>query len=216
MSGAPRSVGRPTQERVTARYDRNARFYDLVDKPMDLLGVHHRRVRLLGNARGQTLEIGVGTGRNLGLYPAGVDLTAIDVSTKMLARARAVAERDGLDVSLRKADVQRLPFDDHRFDTVTATCVFCSVADPVAGLREVARVVRPEGRVLLLEHVRPRNRFLGWLADRIAPLVARVAGPEINRRTEDNITAAGLDIVAIRRWGVWREMEARPEARRRS
>lgn len=131
-----------TQDEVTRRYDRNARFYDLLDKPMDLLGVGRRRTRLLGKARGQTLEVGVGTGRNLGLYPDGVDLTAIDVSANMLARARRMADRAGIDVTLREADVKDLPFGDDSFDTISATCVFCSVADPVAGLREIARVVR--------------------------------------------------------------------------
>ncbi len=65
--------------------------------------------------------------------------------------------------------------------------------------------------MLLLEHVRPRNRLLGWLADQATPIVRRLIGPEINRRTEDNIAAAGLDIVDIRRWGVWREVIAVPE-----
>ncbi len=198
------------QAAVTARYDRIARFYDLLDKPMDLLGVRRRRTRLLGHAEGTTLEVGVGTGRNLGLYPDEVELTGIDVSTNMLARARRAAERVSRPVTLDVADVQQLPYGDAAFDTVIATCVFCSVADPVAGLVEVARVVRPDGQVLLLEHVRPRNTLLGWLADRIAPLVARLIGPEINRRTEDNVTAAGLDIVEVRRWGVWREIHARP------
>lgn len=198
------------QDAVTARYDRMARFYDLYDKPMDLLGVRFRRKRLLGNATGNTLEVGVGTGRNLRLYPDGVELAGIDVSAKMLARASRVA--DGLDrpIVLELADVQDLPYRDGCFDTVTATCVFCSVADPVAGLREVARVVRADGQVLLLEHVRPRNPLLGWVADRVAPAIARLLGPEINRRTEDNVTAAGLDIVEVRRWGVWREVHARP------
>lgn len=198
------------QDAVTASYDRMARFYDLYDKPMDLLGVRRRRERLLGHAAGETLEVGVGTGRNLGLYPDGVELAGIDVSANMLARARRAAE--GLDrpIDLELADVQDLPYADDSFDTVTATCVFCSVADPVAGLREVARVVRPDGRVLLLEHVRPRTPVLGWLSDRVAPIIARLLGPEINRRTEENVTAAGLEVDEIRRWGVWREIHARP------
>ena len=207
---SPASGTRVDQHVVTARYDRIARFYDAFDKPMDLLGVRRRRRRLLSRAQGDTLEIGVGTGRNLGLYPSGVDLTGIDVSANMLARARKAAERDHVDAVLELADVQTLPFDDDSFDTVTATCVFCSVADPVAGLKEVARVARPEGQVLLLEHVRPRNRILGWLADLIAPVVRRVVGPEINRRTEDNVSAASLEIDEVRRWGVWREIVAHP------
>ncbi len=199
------------QDVITARYDRIARFYDLMDKPMEVFGVRRRRVRLLGRARGKTIEVGVGTGRNLGLYPDDVALTGIDVSANMLARARGVAARQGIEATLDLADVQDLPFEDDSFDTATATCVFCSVADPVAGLREVARVVRPDGQVLLLEHVRPRNRFLGWLADRIAPLTSRLIGPEINRRTEDNVAAAGLEVIEVRRWGVWREIVARPK-----
>ena len=199
-----------SQDAVTARYDRIARFYDLFDKPMDLLGVGRRRKRLLSRAEGETLEVGVGTGRNLGLYPSGVEVTGIDVSANMLAKARRVAANKAIDVSLEEADVQDLPYDDQSFDTVTATCVFCSVADPVAGLREVARVLRPDGQVLLLEHVRPRNAILGWLADRLAPIIARLIGPEINRRTEDNVAAAGLTIVEVRLWGVWREIVAHP------
>lgn len=198
------------QDVVTARYDRIARFYDLFDKPMDLMGVRNRRTRLLQQAHGRTLEVGVGTGRNLGLYSDGVDLTGIDVSENMLARAKRVAATVDIDATLEIADVHELPYADGSFDTVVATCVFCSVADPIAGLTEVERVVHPDGQVLLLEHVRPRNSILGWLADRLAPAVSRLIGPDINRRTEDNVVAAGLEITDVRRWGVWREIQARP------
>lgn len=198
------------QDVVTARYDRIARFYDLFDKPMDLMGVRNRRTRVVQQAHGRTLEVGVGTGRNLGLYSDGVDLTGIDVSENMLARARRVAATVDIDATLEIADVHELPYGDGSFDTVVATCVFCSVADPIAGLTEVARVVHPDGQVLLLEHVRPRNSILGWLADRLAPAVSRLIGPDINRRTEDNVVAAGLEITDVRRWGVWREIQARP------
>jgi ubiquinone/menaquinone biosynthesis C-methylase UbiE len=205
------STPRSAQEDVTRRYDRNARYYDLMDKPMELLGVRRRRKRLLAMAKGRTLEVGVGTGRNIGLYPAGVQLTGIDVSANMFAQAQQTVDcRDGDDEILELADVQDLPYVDVSFDTVTATCVFCSVADPVAGLREVSRVVRADGQVLLLEHVRPRNPTLGWLADRFTPIVRRLFGPDINRRTEDNVAAAGLDIVEVRRWGMWREIIATP------
>ncbi len=204
------STPNSAQQAITRRYDRNARFYDLLDKPMNLLGVGRRRKRLLSRAHGKTLEVGVGTGLNLGLYPTSVHLTGIDVSANMLAKAQQSADRDHRDVTLELADVQDLPFDDQSFDTVTATCVFCSVADPVAGLREVARVVRTDGQVLLLEHVRPRNPILGWFADRLTPTVSRLMGPAINRRTEDNVAAAGLHVVEVRRSGVWREITAHP------
>lgn len=197
------------------RYDRSSRIYDLYDRPMDVLGgVGRRRRRLLGRARGRVLEVGVGTGRNLGIYPDGIELTGIDASEGMLERARkrAAALQVTDDVSLDLADVQDLPYDDDTFDTATATCVFCSVADPVHGLQEVRRVVRPDGQVLLLEHVRPTNAFLGWLFDLLSPLVRRAIGPSINRRTEANVEAAGLELVEVRRSGIWREMVARPAA----
>jgi ubiquinone/menaquinone biosynthesis C-methylase UbiE len=193
-------------------YDRVAPIYDLYSGPMEWMGGARRRGRLLGRAEGEVLEVGVGTGLNLGYYPPGVHVTGIDISPRMLARARARAEDADVDVVLEVADVEHLPYDDDRFDTATATCVFCSVADPVQGLRELARVTGPDGRVLLLEHVRPRNRLLGVLADLVSPLTRRLFGPDVNRRTERNVEAAGLEIVSLHRQGVWREIEARTRA----
>lgn len=195
---------------VSRRYDRIARFYDIFEAPMDLLGGRRRRARIISEATGKTLEVGVGTGRNLDFYPPETEVTGIDISPQMIARAERRARRLGGHVQLNVADVEDLPFADGSFDTVTATCVFCSVPDPVAGLREVARVTRPDGQVRLLEHVRPRNRLLGWLADRLSPLTQRLIGPAINRQTEANVQAAGLETVSIQRKGVWREIHARP------
>lgn len=195
--------------RVARVYDRIAPLYDWYEAPMDRLGGRERRARLIGGAHGRVLEVGVGTGRNLALYPEDASVTGIDVSERMLERARDRAA--GLDrtVELRHADAEALPFDDASFDTVTASCVFCSVEDPVQGLREVRRVVKPDGEIRLLEHVRPRNPLLGKLFDWLSPLTRRLFGPEINRRTEANLEAAGLEIVRVRRDGIWREIVAR-------
>lgn len=210
MQGAPRTRAHAgsAPRRI---YDRVAPIYDWYDTPMDFLGGRARRRRLLRRARGNVLEVGVGTGRNLEFYPEGVRMTAIDVSGRMLERARRRAGRLGRRVRLQQADVEALPFPDASFDTVAASCVFCSVADPVAGLRELGRVVRPDGQVLLLEHVRPRNALLGKLFDWLSPLTRRAFGPEINRRTEENVLAAGLRIEQVRREGIWREIVARRE-----
>ena len=194
-------------------YGRVAPIYDLYSGPMEWMGTARRRRRVLAGATGEVLEAGVGTGLNLEYYPAGVDVTGIDISPRMLSRARRRAEAAAVDVTLDVADVEDLPYGDARFDTATATCVYCSVADPVRGLRELARVTKPEGRVLLLEHVRPRNRLLGALADLVSPLTRRLFGPEVNRRTERNVEAAGREIVTVGRDGVWREIEARPGGR---
>ncbi len=205
---------------VRGVYDRVARFYDVHESVMDAFGGRRRRRRVIGEARGRVLEVGIGTGRNLDLYDAGVQLVGVDLSGKMLARAARRATSATIHAALVQGDAQQLPFLSMTFDMVTATCVFCSVSDPLAGLAEVARVLRPGGKALLLEHVRPRTRLLGWLFDALTPLTRRLIGPEINRRTEDSLRTAGFRIVQIRRRGVWREIESmhasRPEADLRS
>lgn len=199
------------QARVTGVYDRLAPIYDLWNAPMEWLGLRAKRRRLLGQAGGAVLEAGIGTGRNLDFYADDVRLTGIDVSAKMLAGARRRAGRLGRDVELRQADVTALPFPDGAFDTATAACLFCSVPDPVAGLRELGRVTRADGQVLLLEHVRPAGRFTGAIADAVSPLTARLFGPALNRRTEESARAAGLELLEVRRDRIWREIVARPQ-----
>lgn len=177
---------------VRDRYDRTARFYDLQTWPMELLMLERHRRRLTALVRGpRVLEVGVGTGRNLSLYRPDVHVDGIDFSPRMLARARR--RPLGPNITLHQMDAQAMVFDDASFDTVVATCVFCSVPDPVLGLREVRRVLRRDGQALMLEHVRPGARWLGALFDRLDPFVSR-RGPHINRRTIENIRAAGLAI----------------------
>jgi ubiquinone/menaquinone biosynthesis C-methylase UbiE len=197
-----------TRPRAAAVYDRVAGIYDLYTAPMEALGASRARHRLFGRATGRVLELGVGTGLNLPCYPNQVQLLGIDISPRMLERARRRAARAGRTVELEVADIQNLPYPDGTFDTVTAACVFCSVDDPTRGLREATRVLRPSGELLLYEHVRPRNPALAWVADVLSPLTRRMVGPEINRRTEDNVIAAGLRIRQVRRRGVWREIVA--------
>lgn len=195
---------------MTRRYDRIAGVYDLYDAPMEWMGGSRRRRRMVPRAEGRTLEVGIGTGKNLPHYPDEVELVGIDVSRRMLMRARRRADRLGRTVTLRRADVAALPLEDDSFDTAVATCVFCSVADPIAGLRELGRITRPDGRILLVEHVRPRNRLLGWLADLATTVTRRIFGFRANRRTEANVAAAGLEISEVHRDGIWREIVARP------
>lgn len=200
----------PAQAEITRRYNRLAPVYDLLELPMEWLFHHQRRRRLLQQAAGRVLEVGIGTGKNLPHYPSGVDLTGIDVAPRMLARADRRARKLGVPVRLSPADVRRLPFPAAVYDTVAATFVFCSVAEPVEGLRELGRVVKPGGRILLLEHVRPRSRLFGRLADLLTPLTRRIFGFALNRRTEENLKRAGLGVEQIDRSGIWREIQARP------
>jgi ubiquinone/menaquinone biosynthesis C-methylase UbiE len=130
-------------------------------------------------------------------YPAGVELVGIDISPKMLAKAKTRAEKLGLDVDLQVMDVENLQFPDSTFDFIVVTFVFCSVSDPIKGLRELARVVRDDGTILLLEHVRSENRVLGKIMDWLNPEARALFGPNINRRTVENIKRAGLEVVSV-------------------
>lgn len=143
---------------------------------------------------GRVLEVGVGTGKNLTYYPQNAEVTAIDFSPKMLARAHRKARRLNVRVDLREMDVQHLDFPDRYFDTVFATFVFCSVPDPIAGLTALHRVCKPDGRLILLEHVRPESLILGLVFDLMNPLIVRMMGANVNRRTSANISAAGWQI----------------------
>jgi ubiquinone/menaquinone biosynthesis C-methylase UbiE len=157
-----------------------------------ILGLARGRAGVFGRPRGgRVLEVGAGTGKNLGYYPAGAVVVASDLSPEMLARARGKAEARPGGVQFVVTDAEDLPFKAGAFDRVVATCVFCSVPEPVRGLREVRRVLRPGGEVILLEHMRPRG-LLGRLFDFLDPLASRLMGPHINRRTLDNIRTVGL------------------------
>lgn len=178
------------------RYDRLAFFYDFFEAPIEWLRFSAWRPRLRNRIAGQrALEVGVGTGKNLPYYPDNVKITAIDLSPRMLERARRKVSTLGKTVELREMDIQGLAFPDNYFDTVFATFVFCSVPNPVEGLRELKRVCKPGGRLLLMEHMRPGNPILGLLFDLLNPIIVRIFAANINRRTMINIQKAGWKIL---------------------
>ncbi len=177
---------------MRARYDRIALVYDRMEALVERRYSDWRRRAWALVVGPQVLEVGVGTGKNMPYYPPDVHVTGIDLSNKMLERARRRAAQLKLSVTLMPMDAQALDFPDSSFDSAIATFVFCSVPDPVLGLQEVARVVKPGGRVVLLEHVRAESPLLGRLMDLVDPLVSRLMGPHINRRTVENVRKAGL------------------------
>ena len=187
------------------RYDRQAGLFDVMEAPVELIAFKRLRKRLWSEVHGaRILEVGVGPGQHPPYHPQGSRSVAVDLSPRMLSHAARKAGRLGRDVALVLADAQRLPFRDGAFDAAAATFVFCSVPDPLMGLGEVGRVVRDEGQVHLLEHVRAGNRVVGRLMDLINPVAVRLMGANINRDTVGNVQRAGfqLDAVESRMFGV--------------
>jgi ubiquinone/menaquinone biosynthesis C-methylase UbiE len=187
------STGNIRDDAAKPGFDRAARFYDLFYSVVEAFSSRHRR-ELLHRARGSILEIGVGTGSSFQDYPPGVPIVGVDISQEMLHRAEEKRRSYDREIELRKEDVLRLSFDDEAFDTVFSSWVFCSVADPRRGLSEVHRVLKRGGQLLMLEHVRSKNRILGWLMDRLNPLVSRLGLGDINRDTIQYLRQAGFKI----------------------
>jgi len=178
-----------------ARYDRQAPVYDFMNFCSEF--VYRRWREWLWRQvpdQGHILEVGVGTGRNIPYHPRRAQVIGIDLSPKMLAQAQMLNQKLGSHTELVLGDAQALELPDASIDAACATFVFCSVPDPVLGFRELRRVVRPSGRVYLLEHVRSANKFIGWWLDFINPLVVATMGFNINRHTLENIEEAGLEI----------------------
>ncbi len=157
------------------------------------------------------LEVGVGTGKNFPYYPPDGEITAIDFSEKMLKRARDKASKQKVKVRLEQMDVQNLEFPDNTFDTVVAVFVFCSVPDQMRGLIEVERVCKSGGKVVLLEHVLSASPIIDWLMNLANPVVVRIIGANINRRTVENVTRSGLvvEVVTDLAVGIFKLIEAR-------
>lgn len=128
----------------------------------------------------------------------------------MLKRTRRRASKLGRAVDLVETDAQAMAFADDSFDAVVTTCVFCSVPDPVKGLKEVRRVCKPGGQVVMLEHVRSEKPLIGWLMDRLNFVPLRLYGANINRRTTENLKLAGFDHLDVE--DVWLDIFKRIRA----
>ena len=198
---------------IRSRYNRIAFIYDLIETPIERLHFASWRSKLRERIKGnRILEVGVGTGKNLPFYPEDVKTVAIDFSRRMLEKAHTKAANLNLNVVFLEMDAQNLAFPNQFFDTIFATFVFCSVPDPVAGFRELRRVCKPDGKLILLEHMRPGNTILGFIFDLINPLAVRMTGANINRRTVDHILKAGWQIQVEKRLSsdIIRWVEASP------
>ena len=168
-------------------------LYDGLCAVVERTGLGEWRRWLAGGARGRTLDVGCGTGRGLPLYGAGVKVIGVDPAWDSLGRARRRAPR----VALVQGSAEALPFRAGSFDTVVSSLVFCSVAEPARGLAEVKRVLRADGRLRMLEHVRSRRAWKAAFQDGVQPLWTWASGGcRPNRDTERAVESAGFAIEA--------------------
>jgi ubiquinone/menaquinone biosynthesis C-methylase UbiE len=198
---------------IRAVYDRRAPSYDRTIGFGERVLLGDLRRAFAAELRGQTLEVAIGSGLNLPFYPPTIGrAVGIDLSAGMLAEARARAGDLHLAIDLAQMDAQRLAFADASFDTVGVSLALCTVPDPAAALAEIARVCRPDGRVVLLEHVRSPVWPVFALERLVWPLQERLIGCHLTRDTIDTARRLGFTIESEwrRLCGVVRLVVARP------
>jgi len=187
-------------ERWRRYWDRKSTTYDAEMGVWDRRLFGDSREWACGQAVGEVLEVAVGTGLNLPWYPTEVTLTGLDLSEGMLAIARDRAHRLGRPVTLRQGSAHELPFPEASFDTVLCTFGLCAIPDPAAAVGEMVRVLRPGGRLILVDHVTSTSwavRCLQWLMERITiPL----AGEHFRRRQLPRVEARGLEVTEVERF----------------
>ncbi|WP_410645859.1 class I SAM-dependent methyltransferase [Amycolatopsis sp. lyj-346] len=181
-------------ERWRRYWDRKSTTYDAEMGCWDRRLFGDSREWACGQATGEVLEVAVGTGLNLPWYPAEVTLTGVDLSEGMLAIARDRARRLGRPATLREGDAHRLPFAEDSFDTVLCTFGLCAISRPAAAVGEMVRVLRPGGRLILVDHVESSSRVVRGLQWLVELASVPLAGEHFRRRPSKLVEALGLPV----------------------
>jgi len=186
-------------ERIQRIFDKMAGKYDRTIRLPERLLFEGGREWACSSVTGDVLEIAVGTGRNLSFYPKGIRLAGIELSSAMLEIARERAHSLGLTADLRQGDAQALPFADESFDTAICTLGLCCIPDPRKALSEARRVLRPHGKLVLMEHVRSPQPIVRGIQRALEPLMYWMEGDHLVRDPVDHLDSLGFRIEYLNR-----------------
>ncbi|HJN50790.1 MAG: class I SAM-dependent methyltransferase [Pseudomonadales bacterium] len=178
------------------KWDRAAPNFDL----MSAKGPEKRwapwKQDLFSSMDGHILFMALGTGLDIAAFPPNRDITAIDISPKMIEQAQDRVDAYDGEIKVHAMDVHELTFDDAEFDQVFTSCTFCSVPNPIEGLKSLRRVMKPDGELHMFEHTGSRCFPFNLMMEVMTPLTRKL-GPEMNRKTVDNVTAAGFTVTEV-------------------
>lgn len=183
----------------------NPAIYETLLSPFNKI-LSNWRSELLKDIKGNVLEVRIGTGMSLRDYPEEVRITGIDASKQMLRYAIKKAKKTQKVERLILMNAEELNFDDESFDNIVATCVFCTIQDPVKALKEIKRVCKKGGTIFLLEHVRSNHSVTGKLMDIFNPITVALYNDHINRQTYENIIQAGFKPEEITKQNLWKSI----------
>ncbi|MCK5476925.1 MAG: methyltransferase domain-containing protein [Candidatus Aenigmarchaeota archaeon] len=182
--------------KIQKRYNRIAKFYDIFELFGEKVWFYKWRKKFISPLKGKILEIGIGTGKNIDFYNREAIVTGIDFSKDMLNKAQEKLEKaQKKNITLKQMDVENLEFTDNSFDYVVTSFVFCSVPKPIKGLKEIKRVLKPTGKLIMIEHILSKNTILAFIENTLNLLVKYIMGVNINRDTKQNIIDVGFIIV---------------------
>jgi ubiquinone/menaquinone biosynthesis C-methylase UbiE len=178
------------------KWDKAAKSFDLMAGGGAEVRWKPHKQKLFSHMEGKILFLALGTGLDIPTFPPGQDITAIDISPKMLAQAQGrIAAYDGR-IHAEVMDVHEMPFAEGTFDQVYTSCTFCSVPNPVKGLEALRRVLKPGGELFMFEHTGSRYLPFKPMMD-LMTLFSERMGPAMNRKTVDNVKKAGFRITEV-------------------
>lgn len=201
-----------TPNELRGIYDQFAAKYDRHITPLErIAGLRNMRRALFGQARGDVLDVATGTGANYEFFPSSCAITGIDLSSQMLELAQAKARQLGTEVRLQPMNAEHLDFPDDSFDTVVSALSLCTIPDPINAVREMSRVCREDGKILLLEHGPSDWKMIAWAQKLLlGDWHVRKCGCHWDREPHDLVSQAGLTIRSHQRkfFGVFHAIEA--------